>query len=490
MDTLLVNVSKKTEVRLPQGLLYLASAIHSEGHKVTILDEALSSNSEKFLGKIIDSKADIIGFSVYSVPWQLKRIEEISSILKDKRPSTPIIWGGWHPTLYPRQSILNRNVDIVVRGPGERILCNVLAALEKKQQLNRVNGIIFKDNEEYTETPTEELSNECLFPPINFKLIDMDAYIKKHDKGSGILQYITSRGCYGRCRFCVVSSSYKRRMFRKPQNQIIDELKWLFGNHTITAIHFSDDNAFRNNAEARELCDVVRSVTNDRGIGWRCATRIDTLSRLSGDSYKSLLESGCRGFSVGIESGADRVLELMGKDVTVSQIEEAMESMLDHKLDGNLFFFLFNFTGETRKESKKSLRLACKMRLLFPYSDIAIYTYFPLMSESTWLPADISESEASRLSEIFQTRIEETLSRKVCGADAKIVQYYFSASRQSETVSKRRSIRPLSSVYKRLINLRIRTCFFRLPFEFFLLEFLRKILKSLRKRSANQRRNK
>ncbi len=88
MRILLINVGTKTEVRIPQGLLYLASAVDTLGHEITIHDEALEVNPHLSLEKILNYEADVIGLTVYSVPWQLKRAEEISRMIKIANKST------------------------------------------------------------------------------------------------------------------------------------------------------------------------------------------------------------------------------------------------------------------------------------------------------------------------------------------------------------------------------------------------------------------
>lgn len=119
MHLLLVNISE--QVRLPQGLLYVASAVHSHGHRVTIHDETLSSGPESSLQQILASRADIVG------------------------------------------------IHIVDTGPP----C---------------------------------LDEQYFYPPLTFQLVNCDAYLKYHDQGVGILQYITSRGCHGRRSFCSMAS--------------------------------------------------------------------------------------------------------------------------------------------------------------------------------------------------------------------------------------------------------------------------------------------
>ncbi|MHC4737930.1 MAG: B12-binding domain-containing radical SAM protein [Planctomycetota bacterium] len=478
MRVLLINISRPTEVRIPQGLLYLASAVKAAGYSVSIHDEALAPNLTQSFERILAYDADIVGLSVYSLPWQLKRAEDISRFIKINRKSTTIIWGGWHPTLYAKYSILNNDVDIVVRGPGERPLCQLLNAIKKVQSLKDVSALTIKDGNKIIETGPEYLSPEHLFPPLDFQLIELNKYLKRHDAGEGILQYITSRGCHGRCQFCVMSRLFKSHLFRKPKSQIVSELKNLLNDYTISTIRFSDDNSFRNNAEASEFCNIIYSITGNEGIPWRCPTRIDTLGSLSIDTYKKIIASGCQGFAVGIESGVDRVLQLMKKGIRIHQTHRALRYLKNNGLENNLFFFLFGFTGETAKEARKTLKLARETRLTFPYSDIVLYVFFSPMSNPDWL--DSTTITDGNLSKVFADYHNGHLKNYcVAGTRIGILQYYFGVTKiRTLNSSTPHNMRFLRSVYSKLILLRIKYGIFILPFEYYLSNvIIRKIRK-------------
>jgi len=478
MRLLLINIGNGTEIRIPQGLLYLASAVEAAGHTVSTHDEALAEDWRESLEQILASDADVIGLSVYTVPWQLKRVEEISRAVKAARKSTPVIWGGWHATLYPRHSVLNENVDIVVRGPGEKAVCELLECLEQGRSLRGVSGLLIKENGQIIDTGPESLDPKYLYPPLNFNIMDFETYLRRHDRGPGILQYITSRGCHGRCRFCVMSRLFKGCLLRKPRDQILTELEAQLREHKINTIHFSDDNTFRNDAEALALCEIVMSVTDGKGMPWRCATRIDTMSGLSESTYEKLVASGCKGVVVGIESGVDRVLKLMRKGITVSQIHRALAAIRDNGLDESLFFFLFGFTGETKREAEQTLGLAREVRRMLAGCDISLHVYFPGASDSAWLREDLSGAEASRLSEAFADYYARHITGyRVSGTRMRTLRYYFGASRRrEESPAGRTSL--LRRLLRKLALCRIKYGVFALPFEYY---FSSVVLKHLRK---------
>ncbi|MHC4211874.1 MAG: B12-binding domain-containing radical SAM protein [Planctomycetota bacterium] len=454
----------------------LRVAVGYAGHEVRIHDEALESSQAESLKKILSQGAEVIGLSVYSVPWQLKRMEDISAAIKAHRKSTIVVWGGWHPTLYPKHTILNENVDVVVCGPGEKPLCDMLNAIEKGKNLHDISGLVIKNKEGIVETGSVCLDPDNLYPRLNFEHIEFQTYLKRHDRGTGILQYITSRGCHASCRFCIMSRQFKRRLIRKPRDQMLEELEMLFAKYKITTLHFSDDNTFRDDSEALELCDIVKSLTNGKGIPWRCATRIDTLSCLSNETLRKMADSGCKGVVVGIESGCDRVLKLMNKAITVSQIRKALSALLQNGLSENLFSFLFDFTGESLKESRETLNFARKTRLMFPDSDITLHVYFPGASNLDWLESDIDKFSASGLSDLFEDYYaNHIINYHVGWTNIKFLRYYFGISRRKDSSIGRFSF--LRKLFRQTKHLRIKYGIFILPFEYYFSRLRSKIVK-------------
>jgi len=55
-------------------------------------------------------------------------------------------------------------------------------------------------------------------------------------------------------------------------------------------------------------------------IQWACEARVDSLSN---DIVQSMKEAGCCGIYLGVESGSQRMLDLIQKGITVDQIREA-----------------------------------------------------------------------------------------------------------------------------------------------------------------------
>ena len=53
----------------------------------------------------------------------------ISRSVKRARPDLPVVWGGWHPSMFARECLLERSVDVTVRGQGEETFAEIVERL-------------------------------------------------------------------------------------------------------------------------------------------------------------------------------------------------------------------------------------------------------------------------------------------------------------------------------------------------------------------------
>ncbi len=436
-------------IRPPHGLHYIASAVRAAGHTVHVHDESLVDSLEDSLEQILALKADVVGISVYSGSALIQRAKTISRAVKAASKCTTVVWGGWHPTLFSRESIQHKDVDVVVQGPGEKPTCKLLDALEQGHSAGHIPGLLFKENGRLIETGAACFDEHDIFPPLDYSLINIGAYLKRHDQISGTLSYVTSRGCYGRCSFCSTARVFKGRRFRKPKELIVRELELLTEQYAVGRIHFCDETAIANEAEAVDLCEIMRDATRSKSAKWRCDSRVDVLSSLSDKTYQELARSGCYGFCIGIESGAERVLKLMSKDITIAQIHTVLEKLSIYRIDHNLFFFIVGFPGETEEEALRTLKLACHTRLQFPLSNVRLGQYY------SWTSMGIQRTEPM-----------------LNGKPSSLFKYYLSGSVQmGNNIGGMLSY--VKRLYHKLLFLRVRCDCFGCPVEYYVRRLIR-----------------
>src|SRR3989338_1427528 len=175
-------------IGVPLNLLTLASLIKNK-YEIKIFD-FVDNELEKNILKESEN-ALCIGISAIT-GYQIKDGLRIAKLVKEKFPGIPVIWGGWHPSILPLQTIKNPYVDIVVRGQGAKPLRDIANALAGNKPLDDIKGIIFKKNGEIKENPDKEFEEIDDLYPLPFELINIKKYITKTEIGSRTINYVTS----------------------------------------------------------------------------------------------------------------------------------------------------------------------------------------------------------------------------------------------------------------------------------------------------------
>ena len=124
---------------VPLSLLHLGSFIESQGYEVSLIDGNVESRYEE---KMIEEakKAVTVGFS--AMTDQVGEARRLAVILKKRaRLKTPVVFGGVHATLFPRQTIADPAVDFAVYGEGELPFLDLMAAIEGKKSFDRLEAV-------------------------------------------------------------------------------------------------------------------------------------------------------------------------------------------------------------------------------------------------------------------------------------------------------------------------------------------------------------
>jgi anaerobic magnesium-protoporphyrin IX monomethyl ester cyclase len=120
----------------PLCLLALASPLLQAGFEVKLVDNLTSPDFENVILREAED-ALCLGISILTGPMIGSAIR-IAKKVRLSRPGLPIVFGGWHPTLVPEQTLKPDFVDAVVRGPGELTLLELAQRLADGQELHGV----------------------------------------------------------------------------------------------------------------------------------------------------------------------------------------------------------------------------------------------------------------------------------------------------------------------------------------------------------------
>ncbi len=358
--------------QVPLSLLHLASFLIKGGYSVKILDMRLENFADFEIRKPL-----FVGISTIhgsQIPYGLELARRVRAL----DSSIPLVWGGVHPTLLPEQTAANEVVDIVVRGEGEKTLLELADKFSAGESLTKIKGITFKSAGTIKSTPDRELIDLDELPiELPFELLPLDKYptIK-----SGRFHIQTSRGCPHKCGFCY-NIVYNRQAWRgKSARRVVDEIEYILGRFPkVKIIDPIDDNFF---VDQKRVIDICQEIINRKiKVSWRANCRFDYMSKYSKDFLELLEKSGCNEVDFGGETGSERLLSLIDKDITTSQMISSVENLRNWAPSIEPFItWMCGLPTETEEDLIKTCDLMDRMSEVNPKTQhygIFLYTPFP-----------------------------------------------------------------------------------------------------------------
>lgn len=336
----------------PLSLLCLASPLLQAGFEVKLIDNLISPDYEKTILREVED-ALLLGISVLTGP-HIGAAIRISKAVKKLRPNLPIVFGGWHPSLATRQTLLEPYVDAIVRGQGELTLVELAQRIADGRDLHGVRGISFKDSEgcivQEPERPVVDINS---LPRPAYHMADPGIYAAV--SGVRQLAYTSSVGCPYQCNYCTDQVFYKRRFNAYRVERVVNDLAELVPRYNIEHVPLFDSNF---------LVDRKRAVAIAKGIvasgvkfRWDFQTSTDFLAQMSQDDVCLLAESGVYHIGFGTESASQDVLALMNK--RFQHVEQMVETARKTDLAGIhvVFNIILGYPGETESQRQQTFRI-------------------------------------------------------------------------------------------------------------------------------------
>lgn len=353
----------------PMGLAYLAAMLEKHNFSVEILDCPALCISFESLGKEIESRRpDIIGITATTatVTSGLKTAKIAKSVL----PNSTVVFGGAHFTFMPEYTMReNDSIDIGCIGEGEYTFLDLVQSLEKGGDLNDVQGIIYRLNEKIVRTsPRPYISNldELPFPARH--LLPMDKYSafgKKMPFGT----ILTSRGCPFGCTFCSSSLLFGKKFRARSAENVVDEVEHFQNTYNNKNVEFIDDTFTVDWKRVKVICDEMLERKLD--TTWVCSCRVDLINK---DILQWLKKSGCKMIYFGVESGVQRVINLMKKGIKIDQALKVMKWSREVGIE-TVASFVIGIPGETWEDAIQTIKFAKKIDA--DYVQFSIATPFP-----------------------------------------------------------------------------------------------------------------
>ena len=363
--------------RIPLGLIHIAAPLLSQGISVRIIDGLTSPDWREDLRQELGADTVCVGVSVMT-GHPIRNALEFSRVVKDIHP-VPVVWGGIHPSLLPAQTLEHELVDMVIVGDGEESFLKLVEALRDGESLDTVPGL------HYTKEGKVHSNESCRIeldrqPAPAYDLIDVESYATQQffflGNRSRSIELNTDRGCPSRCAFCYNLNYNKRRWRSLSAPTVLDRIEDLVHRYNVGGVNFVSDNFFVNRKRVGEICQGILDRSLD--INWHSDIRIDSFLRMDDEHVELIRESGCGCLTFGVESGSDRMLSLINKDITVEQVKAAHRRAREHGFLVN-YHFMMGLPDETKQDVIETLNLIAYLAqdpevLIYGPS---IYTPFP-----------------------------------------------------------------------------------------------------------------
>jgi radical SAM superfamily enzyme YgiQ (UPF0313 family) len=165
---------------------------------------------------------------------------------------------------------------------------------------------------------------------------------------------ITSRGCPYACNFCASEVMWHRQVQFREVEDVLAEAKYLCNDFGIRQLSIKDDVANLKKPRFVKLCRGL----SDLGMKWRMHTRTDHVSL---DEFRMMKDCGCVEVGFGVESGSQRMLDLMGKANTVENNERAIAWANEVGLYSRIYLIV-GFPGETWESVNQTLDFVRRTR--------------------------------------------------------------------------------------------------------------------------------
>jgi len=353
----------------PLGPLYVASVLRQAGHTVQFLDGTLLP-LEPMLARIKDFRPDFVGISSVILIW--KKAVELVRRIKEMLPETFVAAGAHGPTFLREESFEDcPELDCVVIGEGEYTAREIVSRLESGPIKEPIDGAIIKSNGNLlVGRPRELIGNldEVPFPALDL-VDDITRYMPPvgHYTRLPIAQMLSSRGCPNNCLYCykIVGNTLRER---SPKN-IVDEIEWYTQRFGVREIKFWDDVFTHTKERVLKFCDEL--LSRDLDVSWYCGSRVDAVDE---EMLAAMKRAGCTGILYGCESGSQRILDLLRKNVTLEQIRRAIK--LTHRHGIRTFCtFIIGSPTETFEEALQTARFAAELNPT--YADFFTCAPFP-----------------------------------------------------------------------------------------------------------------
>ena len=366
----------------PFGLILIGSALRRQGYTVQIM---VGDGTAEFTLQAAEAAEGALFVGLTATTAEIQDTINLSRALRRRHGHrVPLVWGGWHVTLFPEQMEASDLVDFAVVGDGEEAILKIAESLRAGAGCGHGDQALPARSGKIVQTVPVDLDS---LPIPDYELApDLESFVTRplNDKFqeycSGPLRWLpyqSSRGCPYSCAFCINPSTRNRKY--RPRNPVktAAELAEIVNKYRVDHIKIIDDNFFVQKGRVWEIFQEVERL----GVKftWDAECRIDYLRPGFVDDamFAFLKRNGLVQLTFGIESGSLETLKRMrkggnsGPEYAVRAVARCAEYGI--VVRGS---FILDIPGDTSQDIIETVKLIRRLRQ-YPKFACGVHTYRP-----------------------------------------------------------------------------------------------------------------
>ena len=314
--------------------------------------------------RLQEVRPDVVALSV-PFPGNLYASLRCGQWIKQHHPHIKVAMGGGFANTELR-SLKDPRVfdyyDFITLDDGERPIENLWEHLQGKRSIEELKRTFTRLNGEvvYINHPGCSDYKQSQVGTPDYSDLLLDRYISAieianpmHSLWSdGRWNKLTmAHGCYwGKCTFCDISLDYIKLYEPVAASLIVDRMEEMIAATGQTGFHFVDEAAPPSLMKAVAIEILKRKLV----VSWWTNVRFE--KSFTRDLCLLLSASGCIAVSGGLEVAADRLLQLINKGITVSQVAKVCRHFTESGIMVHAYL-MYGFPTQTAQETIDSLEM-------------------------------------------------------------------------------------------------------------------------------------
>jgi anaerobic magnesium-protoporphyrin IX monomethyl ester cyclase len=351
----------------PLGLLTLGGPLVDAGHQVRLLDAEFGPMTvDRIVSEIRDHAPDAVLLGHSGSTSGHPVAARIARAVRAALPRIWIVYGGVYPT-YHWSEIMEQEagIDFIVRCEGEETVVRLVTALEGKQSLEKVPGIVFRTGTfpapersareqpflagQVLATPPAPLISDLDAYRVGWELIDISRYTYWGNRRAVVVQF--SRGCPHCCQYCGQRDFWQMWRHRDPM-KFAAELARLYREQGVEVINFADENPTASRAAWQAFLEAL--IAQNVPLILVGSTRASDIVR-DANILHLYKRAGVARLLLGIESTDESTLQAIRKGSTQAIDREAIRLLRKHHII-SMAAWVADFTQATDRDYWRALR--------------------------------------------------------------------------------------------------------------------------------------